>query len=319
VTKDAIVGKTVPPSLWPGFAGDFAGGIQYVNIGQTSNWGTETNLSVQAINQGPVRLDLDLAFTTQGNRIDDMAGIDRIQVGRSRAHVEGFAIASENDYKVVSAEFVSGDRGAVDKSTIMCDSGTGKNGLEPGGPPMPCFDANGAIQAPQLVWGPTDPTRLLNVTPTFTILNNWRLQANFDAQWGHWMSADYATARYTSHPSTQEVWLQDDPIAQAYIQVTRNGLGYHKAGFLKLREISLAYTLPQSMVARIGASSANIRVGARNVARLWLQQKCVGDNLKECELASDPEVTRGEYIFAGEDGGGWPPIPQWTVRLGVTF
>jgi hypothetical protein len=153
-----------------------------------------------------------------------------------------------------------------------------------------------------------------------TLFNDVRLSANVDVQWGHWVSADYATARYTSHPSTILNWLQDDPLGMAYIDVTRNGFGMSKAGFAKLREVSLSYNVPASVAERIGASAANIRIGARNVARLWLQQECAGDTrLMRCELQNDPEVTRGEYIFAGEDGGGWPPIPQWTVRLGVTF
>lgn len=311
-TKDAIVGQTIPPSLWPGFAGDFAGPIQFVNVGLIKGWGTETSLNIQAIPEGPVRLDFDIAFTTQGNEIVDMGGIDRIQEGRSRAHYEGFPIAAASDHRIVSAEFVSGNSGAV--TNILCDGGTGKRGLEIGGPPVPCDEA------PQVVWGPTDATRILNVAPTLTIFDDWRLMANIDAQWGHWIAYDFATARYTSHPSSKLNWLQDDALGMAYISQSRNGLGFSKAGFAKLREIALTYTVPSSVAERFGASAANIRIGARNAARLWLQQESAGDvRLKHFEPVSDPEVTRGEYIFAGESGGDGPPIPQWTVRLGVTF
>ena len=74
------------------------------------------------------------------------------------------------------------------------------------------------------------------------------------------------------------------------------------------------------MADLIGASAANVRIGARNVARLWLQDEWAGDDrLKYNEPVSDPEIGRSVYNFAGEDGGGWPPIPQWTVRFGVTF
>jgi TonB-linked SusC/RagA family outer membrane protein len=311
-TKDAIVGRTIPPSLWPGFAGDFAGGIQFVNIGEIKGWGTETTLNINAIPEGPVRLNLDIAFTTQGNEIVDMGGVERIQEGRSRAHYEGFPIAAASDQYIISAEFVNGTSGAV--TNILCDGGTGKRGLEIGGPPVPCDEA------PQVVWGPTDPTRILNVAPTLTIFNDWRLTANIDAQWGHWVAYDFATARYTSHPSTKLNWLQDDALGMAYISQSRNGLGFSKAGFAKLREIALTYTVPATVAERFGASAANIRIGARNAARLWLQQESSGDpRLKHFEPASDPEVSRGEYIFAGESGGDGPPIPQWTVRVGVTF
>jgi hypothetical protein len=256
-----------------------------------------------------------------------MAGIPRIQEGRARAHVEGFPIAAANDYRVLSADFVcevagncpaSGPRGQV--TNEMCDGGAGKNNLEFGGAPVPC------ATAPQLSWGPTDPTRMVNFTPTVTLFDDWRITANFDAQWGHWVAADYATARYSSHPSAKLYWLQDDQLGMAYVNVTRNGLGYHKAGFAKMRELSLSYTVPVDLASRMGASSANIRIGVRNAWRIWLQQKDTGDptinggkGLKYPEPASDPEVGRSEFIFAGEDGAGWPPIPQWTIRLGLTF
>ena len=318
-TNDAIVGKTVPPSLWPGAAGDFAGGIQLVNIGQIKSWGTETALNIQAIREGPVRWDLDIAFTTQGNEITDMGGIERIQVGRTRAHYEGFSIAAQSDKRVVSADFVSGDRGPV--TNVMCDGGAGKRGLEFGGPPVPCADA------PRVVWGQSDPAWLVNLSQTLTFFENWRASVNIDAMGGHWMAHDYAAARYTSHPSAQLVHLQDDPIGMGYISVTRNGFAYAKAGFAKLREVALSYNFPSSLAEKVGASSASFRVGARNVARLWIAQDCNdpgGPSLGEssCEPMGDPEMTRnqgGDYDFAGESGGGWPPLSQWTARLNLVF
>ena len=318
-TNDAIIAKTVPPSLWPGQAGDFSGGTQLVNIGEIKSWGTETALNIQAIREGPIRWDVDLALTSQGNEITDMGGIDRIQVGRTRAHYEGFSIAAQSDKRVVSADFVSGDRGPV--TNLMCDGGAGKRGLEFGGAPVPCADA------PRLVWGQSDPAWLVNLNQTFTFFDNWRASVNIDAMGGHWTAHDYATARYTSHPTAQLVFLQDDPISMAYIDVTRNGFGYAKAGFAKLREVALSYNVPSSFAQRVGASSASIRVGVRNVARLWIEQDCVdpgGPTLGEssCEPMADPEMTRGQggdYDFAGESGGGWPPLSQWTARLNLVF
>ncbi len=318
-TKNAIIAQTLPPSSWPGAAGAFAGGTQLVNIGQVSTWGTELLLNTQIIREGPLQWNLDIAFTTQGNRIDDMGGIDRIQVGRSRAHYQGFSIASQSDKRVIWAEFINGVNGAV---TFLCDPGTGKgpgNGVEftnidgmstaeIAGIGIDCDDA------PKVVWGHSSPQQLLNLNSTWTIFENWRASVNIDGQFGGTVSHDYAGARYTSHPSAQLVWLQDQAIPQAYRTVTRNGLSYADSGFIKLREVALAYRLPVSLAARVGASSVNIRVGARHIARLWLEEPEVYG-----EPMVDPEVTRDTHDFSGESGGGWPPLSQWTARITLTF
>jgi TonB-linked SusC/RagA family outer membrane protein len=320
-TTDAIVGQTLPSSVWPGAAGQFSGGIQLVNIGQVSTWGTETALNMQVIQEGPVRLDMDIAFTTSGNRIDDMGGIDRIQVGRTRAHYEGFSIASISDKRVIHAEFVNGVNGAL--QNVLCDPGSGKRDLE--------FSDLGSeglygataqsigvdcANAPRLVWGDSDPQKLLNLNTTFTILDNWRLSTNIDAQWGHWMGSDYMTARHTSHKSSQLIYLEDEAIQLAYAkQVTRNGTGFHEAGFAKLREVALAYSVPEDLAAKMGASSASIRLGVRNFARIWIQQKRVGR-----ELIGDVEMSRDDQEgFGGEAGGGWPTPSQWTARVTLAF
>ncbi len=140
------------------------------------------------------------------------------------------------------------------------------------------------------------------------------------------MTSDYLGARSTSYPTSQLVYLQDNAIGQAYRQITRNGLSFHEAGFLKLREVSLAYTLPEAVVNRIGASRALLTVGARNLARLWIQQERAGEwcNWEQygpdrCEIPTDPEMSRPGYDFQGESGGDWPPLSSWSVRLNVTF
>jgi hypothetical protein len=78
--------------------------------------------------------------------------------------------------------------------------------------------------------------------------------------------------------------------------------------------VALAYRLPVNLASRMGASSANIRVGVRNWARLWLQQPMVFR-----ELMVDPEITRDTHDFGGESGGAWPVGSQWTARVTLTF
>ena len=298
-TKDAILRRNDAPSLG-------TSGIQLVNIGEVKAWGTETILNVRALNREPVRWDMAIAFTTLGNEIVEMSEIERVQVGRSRAHYEGFPIAAVSDRQIISAEFVNGVSGQI--TNIVCDGGAGRNGLEFGGAPVPCDNA------PRLVWGRSEPSWLVNLTSTWALFDDWRLTANIDAQGGHWMSSDYLGSRHTSFQTSQLAHLQDNPVGQAYRLVTRNGLAFHRAGFAKLRELSLAYTLPDGITERVGATRANLTVGVRNVATLWLAQRFV-----ERERITDPEMSRPDNNFSGESGGDWPPLSFWSLRMNVTF
>ena len=298
-TKDAILGRIDPPSLG-------TSGIQLVNTGEVKAWGTETSLNVRALDREPVQWDMAIAFTTLGNEIVEMGNIGGILVGRSRAHYKGFPIAAVSDQRITSAEFASGVNGQA--TNIVCDGGAGKNGLEFGGAPVPC------ATAPRLVWGRSEPSWLVNLTSTWALFDDWRLTANIDAQGGHWMSSDYLGARHISFQTSRLAHLQDNPVGQAYRQVTRNGLAFHKAGFAKLRELSLGYTLPDGITERIGATRANLTIGVRNVARLWLAERRV-----ERERITDPEMSRPDDAFLGESGGDWPPLSFWSFRMNVTF
>ena len=309
-TKDALVGRTIPPSLWPGVAGDFAGGVQLVNIGLVKAWGTETALSVGIIEKQNLRFDMNIAFTTLGNRIEDMGEtVDRIQVGRGRAHQTGFAIASISDQRVVSADFISGTQGGV--NNILCDPGVDGR-VSPGA--LSDIVGISCDEAPKLIWGTSQPKQLLNVTGTLTFFQNWRATANIDGMFGHMMHSDYLGARHTSYPTARAIYLQDDAINQAYRTITRNGLAFHDGGFVKLREVALSYAFPDDLASRIGADRGSLTLGVRNVGRIWIQQEFIGG-----ERVTDPEMSRPNYNFQGESGGDWPPLSQWTMRLNLTF
>jgi hypothetical protein len=59
-----------------------------------------------------------------------------------------------------------------------------------------------------------------------------------------------------------------------------------KAGFAKLRDVSLSYMLPQPWASRLGgASRGSVVLGARNLFTLWTAQKgTFGRNDIEVEL-----------------------------------
>ena len=309
-TKDALVTRTVAPSFGvPGAAGSTSGPTQLVNIGEINAWGTETALGLEVLRSDPVRWNLNLNFTTAGNEIKDLGGAERLQVQRGRAHVEGFPIAAIVEYKVLSADFVSGDRGAV--TNLMCDGGTGKNGAEMGGSPVPCSEA------PRVFYGPSEPTWILSFNSVLNVFSDWTFSATVDAQGGHWMASDYLYGRHNAWEVSPMAFLQDNPIGQAYNQLARTGLTAHTAGFAKLRELSVRYALPDRFVQRINAKNASISLGARNVWRIWLQGLCPESEPRTC--ADDPEMNRPHEDFFGEPSGSFPPLSQVTMSMRVSF
>jgi TonB-dependent SusC/RagA subfamily outer membrane receptor len=301
VTTDAIISRALAPSV--GFPGN-----QLQNIGQISGWGTETKLDLQVLEERPFGWSLSFGFATMHNRIDDMGGIDRIPVGRSRQHIEGYPLASAFNIKILSADFVSGNSGRV--TNIMCDGGTGADGRREGGAPVPC------ASAPLLYMGPGEPTWNVNLTSTFSLPQDIELYTNLDARGGNIQHNDGIAARHTSWSNSLAAQLKDDPIFMAYTQVDRARLGTYDAGFARLREVGLRYALPGALTDRLHADRMAISIAARNLPYLWRAQThtSIGD-----ELIPSPEVVISSGQFFGESHSSQPPTTLVTVALKATF
>jgi TonB-linked SusC/RagA family outer membrane protein len=305
-TKDALVAQPLGPSI--GFTAQTLGSTRLVNLGTVSSWGTETQLTASLLDDPALSWDMTLAFTTLGNRLDDMGDVERIPLQRGRSHVEGYPLASLFEPRVYSAEFVNGVSGKI--TNAMCDGGRGSDGRLQGGPAVPCN-----ADTPYLFWGTGEPTRIASLVSNWTLFTDWRVSTTVEYKGGHWMSSDYLGARTGCCGGNLVRQQLDNPIGIAYYtQMTRNGMTYHKAGFAKLRDINVTYSVPVAFAERFGFSRAQVNVGMRNVANLWVAQSHV-----ERERAYDPEMSRPDENFGGEAGGGWPPLSSVTVGLRVSF
>ena len=77
------------------------------------------------------------------------------------------------------------------------------------------------------------------------------------------------------------------------------------ASFLRLKNISLGYTLPQNWINKLGLKTAKLSLQASNVGLLWLADK---DKLN----GEDPE-----FVWSG--GTTMPISKQYTFTLNVGF
>jgi hypothetical protein len=173
--------------------------------------------------------------------------------------------------------------------------------------------------------GHSQPTWQLNINQTFNLFRRVTLAMSVDATGGNKQLDSTAPAAHTSYCTTRACRFQDDAIVQAYRAIGRNPLGTYNAGFMKLREVSATYNLPDSWVSHFGAQRGSISFAGRNLMMLWTAQ--MGWNTPRDGhiivplgngVVWDPE-TRG----TGDRSTGYqtvmPPLTTGIVTVRMTF
>ncbi|MDE0394898.1 MAG: TonB-dependent receptor [Gammaproteobacteria bacterium] len=304
-TKDAIVNAPVRPSY--GFPGE-----QFINAGQIDNWGTEVTLDLQVLQNDPVRWDVGVAFALNDNEIVSLGDdIEDLAIRRGRRHTVGFPLAGFHDFRVVSADFVSGTSGPINTDTFMCDGGISSGGgYVTGGPAVPCGDA------PRVFWGPTHHTWTVNANSTFTILEDWRVFAAVQGQGGGYVHADQAPAKHTSWRNSYASNVQTDPIFMGTLAKSRNPTGLIANGYLNFEELGVQYQIPATLVERMGADRASIAFSVRNLGFIWREAW-------ETEIGGVriPDIRQGlgNQEFIGQQDSQAPLSSSGLVRLRVSF
>ena len=292
-TKDAILTRSLAPSS--GFAGD-----QTVNIGETSNSGVELQANFRAITLESFAWDIGGNISTNKDRIEDMGGVPS-GAGALR-NVEGYPILGWWTKRIASA---TRDPVTHAISNILCVAGPS------GGAPVPC------AQALPIFVGTQTPKVLGNVTNTFSIGQRLTLYGMVDFKRGHKLqNANAANAcafgvcearHYPERYSTEY-------LAGIAPSSTTAGVGdqfIEDASFVKLREISATYRLPEQWLSRAGIGTAALTVAGRNLAT-WTDFN-----------GPDPEVRyTGVPPAQGsvpQDQALLPALTQFVVSLNLGF
>lgn len=305
---DAIVNSPLPPSTgFPGF--------QVINIGRVTGWGNELAINTRLITRNKFAWEVGTSYSRNLNRIDDMGSIPFITIAGGQAQNRvGFGIGDIFMRKVLSATIDSG--GFVTSAT--CDGGRGKEGLEMGGAPVPCS------AAPRVRWGPSQPVWQLGVNTTVTLFKRLRLYASADGNGGNYQSDTEIRALHNLG-LTRAVILRDDPILQEYRSIENDATGTFLASFVRLRELSATYTLPNRFAGRLGANGGTFGLSMRNVAMLWTGAQ--GWNTSRDGLVYVPvanqHVWDAETRAAGQLSQGYqtilPPAASFTATLRLSF
>lgn len=293
-TEDAILLRQNAPSS--GFPG-----TQFVNGGLITNKGIELGLNGDVLDTERLRWSLGLHLSTNENKVVDLDPDDPsltfIPTIFENRIVEGFPISGHFKQKVVSATY-NPTTGRMEN--ILCDGGTGLRGLEPGGAPVDCS------VAPRVYLGPAEPRWEGAFTSDLTFANRLQLKAQLDFRGGNrlfyfdrWITCTtYLICEESPGIRPEAV----DPIAAAEAQIGAPNIAVShyasKADFVKLREVSVSYILPDGMASAFGARRARIAVTGRNL-HTWTDY-----------IGLDPESFRPHLL---EEEGGYSYRDQGTI------
>jgi hypothetical protein len=157
--------------------------------------------------------------------------------------------------------------------------------------------------------GPSTPTREIGLANTFTLFKNWRVYVFLDHRGGNYM---WNAGDYIRNKNDQNAWAvvnpDADPNEVLYRQSGATMPFITKADFTKLREISLTYTLPSSLVSRMGVKGMSLTAAGRNLA-IWTKYN-----------GADPELNfSGADTFSRSDYMTVPMMRRFVGTINVTF
>lgn len=306
-TRDALVARRLPPSLG-------ASNTRFENIGRVSNRGLELQLNAQILTAENVSWDATIAASHTRNRVEDLGRDVEPIIFNSQSvqrHTEGYPLGAFFQRRMTFAD-LNGDgmlsrANCVDQPSLTLPDGT-----------TPECEITLGEDAEYL--GTPFPTREVGFTTSLTLFRNVRLSGQLDYKGGHHQYNYTKYFRCANVQNCEDVHVEGAPLDQqaAYFGARFMGsfAGYiEPADYVKLRELSLSYTLPQSLTRRVTAGEMSLTVAGRNLA-MWTKYD-----------GFDPEVNSLGYAGAGAAGGDFyqqdfltlPPVRQWSARFNFTF
>lgn len=251
-TNDLLLYKGLPPtSVYPQVL---------ANVGETENIGFETALNLRPIERQNVRWQTDLTFSTNRDRIVALSSGETRDVSRpDNALVVGEPVRAFYDYEADGCWSIA----EAEEAAIY--------GRIPGAIKLVDAHADSVYN--------DDDKRLYNKSPRFIFsmnnsvsYKNLTLSALVYARVGQWIEYDFNTAyKPTEADGSPNVdyWTPENQDAKfprpgIVSQNDMPALAYENASFLKIKEITLAFTLPQAWTTRIALSNLRVYASLQN-------------------------------------------------------
>ena len=295
-TKNAILQEQVAPSLgYPGF--------QYVNAGALTKNGFEVALHGTPYESKNTSWQLGLNLSTANNKVTDLNGLAYIQASTNIRHVVGYSVGSWFGQQVVGSTLNS-DGSVTD---VMCDDGTSAHHA------IACKKPDGTLNAPIEYLGRTLPNFEGSATSTLRFFKNFQFFVMVDSKTGYKKLNGNARVRCHIFDLCESNWYPstEPDLSVLGAQTSSSYISdiVQDASFVKLRELSLAYTLPESWAATFRASGATISIAGRNL-HTWTKYPGL-----------DPE---GSFQGGSRGFGQWeqditPQLMQFVTTIHLTY
>jgi outer membrane receptor protein involved in Fe transport len=283
LTKDLLIQRDLAPSL---------GGptSQFFNLGEVRNDGAEISIDTRIIDKPSIAWDLTLSGSLYSNELLELGeGVAPIIFGfGQQRHVEGYPLGGYWSRPILSFDDANSD-GIIDATEyVLGDTAV--------------FVGSGL------------PTREAALNTSLTLFNGRvRLGGQMDYRGGHII--DNAIESFRCTPILicrglvdRTAPLKEQANAQAVLNDAVEYGFYEPAWFVKLRELSLTYFVPESWANKFRASRMNVTVAARNLATITDYS------------GVDPEVNAfGQLNFSSSDFESQPQVRYYTFRVNLGF
>ncbi len=282
-TRDALVQRPLPPS-----SGESS--VQFFNLGEVRNRGFEVALNTRLFDRPGFSWDIALSGSVTSNQLIELGeGIEPITFGFYQQHTEGHPLGGFWGLELTGFDDANGD-GIIDRDEYT-------------------------VSSEAVFQGSALPTREASLNTTLSFFNGRvRLGGQFDYRGGHVIDNSIENFRCTPVFNCRGLYdrtapLEEQARAAAVVNEGANVFGFFEPGwFIKLREVSLTYSVPERVAAAFRASRMSVSLSARN---LWTITDYTG---------VDPEVNAfAQDNFASSDFESQPQVRYWIVRLNVGF
>jgi TonB-linked SusC/RagA family outer membrane protein len=334
--RDAIVNEQLAPSE------AFTGSVQ-ANLGEINNWGWEAALDFRVYQSPAFSFDLRLSGDHSDNillEVTEEQQNENFVAGYYYPNVASIVLDSVSMYDcggpcstatdpitvVDPYDNTIGwqgwcDLGDPDPSLRRKFSTSPDAGLYPGGASVPC---DSAIDAEQTLFiGRGFAPYSWTIAPTMRFLNNTlEVTALAQGQYGRWYADLDAAGRASDgligalQGNARVANTRDDPMWQVGQVVNDDHYqGRFDASFWRLREISVRYQLPRSILETVGVDRASLGLSARNLWYLWRRQ----DHDRGGSYLVDPENVGALSQAPNVQLQQVPGTQSWAVTLRVAF